>query len=381
MLKTSRKLAVLFAIASVLIVPAAVSAAPAPASKGGIAVSPGQLAFNLTDATASQTVPLTIRNDYNAPVSISAAFNGIDENAALLIPVDTLDPAFASALSISQTDITLPAHSSQVLTVQVTNVSALTAGGHYATLVLTQQDIQGHALSIKGAVSLTIFVVKNPGAYQSITLTGVSNNHWLFRLPTKVSLGFNNNGNVLSIPRATVLVFDHSGKVALQKGVANEASRPLLPGKDLQTTVKVSSIAHTWWPQKVQLEIAYRAQGVTQLGTATASFWYIPPIYLLVFAPPLWLVWRKFNKRFARRRPLPATLNRLPPLFMMRDVQSAIELNNQSKQTLRVSTYLYLAQLVKRGPLTPKKKPQTPLPKRRAKQAASSPARSPISKK
>ena len=323
MLKIRCKSAALLVLLLALTVPATVhAAAPTTSVSSGINISPAQLKFNVGSTANSQVFPLTITNNYNAPVSLSAAFSGIDENANLLIPSGTLDPSFASALSISQTAVTIPAHTAKILNVQATNLNSLAPGGHYATLVLTQQDVGGTRLSIKGAVSITIFVVKNPGAYQSIALSGVSTNHWLFRLPTTASLGFNNTGNVLVVPRASVLIFDHSGNRLLQKGVGNIQSYQLLPGNQLQTSVKVSSLANTWLPQKVRMEIIYRADGASQLSTATGSFWYIPPVYLLLLTPLGWYVWRKIDRYRRRGHPLPESITRVPPLGLMRRLRA-----------------------------------------------------------
>jgi hypothetical protein len=288
----------------------------------GITVSPGQLSFTLNPQTTSQTLPLTITNTYNAAVTLTAQFKGIDEDANLLIPTDTVDPSFAPALSISETDIQLAARSTATVNVQVSNLTVLSPGGHYATLILTQQSLGGNPVSVKAAVSLGIFAVKTAGAVSALSLDGIAASHWLFHLPTTVSLGFVNTGNVLVVPRATVLVFTHDGKTPIKEGVVNEASLPLLPQTDMQASAHMITLAHTWLPQRVHLLIAYRADPLSQPMTAAISFWYVPPIYLLLILLPVFFVWRKVANWRKRGRPLPASITRVPPLGIMRRIRS-----------------------------------------------------------
>ncbi|MBC7582079.1 hypothetical protein H7097_04425 [Aeromicrobium sp.] len=247
-------------------------------TKPGITVSPGRLNFSLSKDSTEQVVPVTITNTYDAAVTLNAQFRGIDENAGLLVPTDDLNPAFASTLRVSDTVLNLAPKETRVVQVQASNPATLSPGGHYATLVLTQQ-IDGQAqLSLNAAISLSIFVVKVAGAEQKLSLTSFRTNNNLFQIPTKATLTFRNDGNVHAVPRGVVSVLDGT-YTTLASGIANQNSLPLLPGKSVKSEVQISKVSSIWKPQRLLIWTAYRADGVTDQTFVRSSTYYIPPLY------------------------------------------------------------------------------------------------------
>ncbi|MEO6761591.1 MAG: hypothetical protein ABI220_04430 [Candidatus Saccharimonadales bacterium] len=296
-----------------LSVPLAASAAP---KEGTINVTPGQLNFTLAKQDTEQTATLHLTNSYDAPITLVAQFKGIDENAGLLVPVDRLDPTFAASLNLSQTDLTIDAHSEQNLTVQANNLPSLSPGGHYASLVLTQLVNDNQRSSLRASLSLSIFVIKTEGERVSLDLPKITTNALIFRLPTVTSLNFVNTGNVHVVPRAVVNLLGSNGETILSQGVANAASLPLLPDNSLISTVAMSQTHHAWLPQRVQLQVVYRANGVNDPRIITRKLWYIPPFYIILAVGLAYIAFRKRHRVLRVVTPTLTVKAKKPPLII-----------------------------------------------------------------
>lgn len=280
----------------------------APHSEG-FTVSPAQLVFTLNGQDSEHTTEVTIVNNYAADLHLVAELNSIDESSVTLLPAGPLsDAALSAAISLSATDITIPPGGTYKLQVQVRNTMALQAGGHYASLVLTQQVPLADAQAYRSALAVSLFVIKTDGARTDLQLLGTATNRWLFRLPTEVKLRFRNDGNVVVVPRASASVYASNAKL-LAQGIINTDSRLLFPGQEATYTAPVAHVGRLWVPQKVHLMVAYRAQGDEVQTESKQTFWYIPPIYLLlpllpvaVIAAVLLVRHRTTVRRVARER-------------------------------------------------------------------------------
>lgn len=254
----------------------------AVAPRGGFTVSPAQLVFTLNAQNAEQTTELTILNNYDTDLHLSAELNNIDEASVNLLPAGPLsDAALSAAVSLSATDITVPGGGTYKLAVQVRDNAALQAGGHYASLVLTQQVSIASSQSYRSALAVNLFVIKAEGVRTDLQLLGVATKRWLFGLPTEVKLRFRNNGNVFVVPRASASVYS-SDNTLLAQGVFNTESHLLFPEQEATYTAPMTHFQRLWLPQKLHMVVAYRIQGNDVQLESKQTFWYVPPIYLLI---------------------------------------------------------------------------------------------------
>lgn len=272
------------------------SQASAATPNPGITVTPARLNFSLSKDATSQQQTIFVTNNYDRDVVLAAELQGIDENAGLLVPTGSPERAFAAALKLSETDLHLSPHQAHPLTVQLTNSAKLAGGGHYATLVLTQQD-SGHSngLNLRAAISISIFAIKVDGEQQSLAVSSLHTDGWLFKLPSHASITYQNTGNVHLVPRAEVVVGYPGDDNPVRRGISNQNSVLVFPGKDWQDEVTLTGLRHVWWPSRQALLVTYRADGSSMQRTITRHSWYIPPFYpllLLVVVGSL-LYWRK----------------------------------------------------------------------------------------
>lgn len=256
------------------------SPAFAAVNSANIQVSPAELQIEVSSQKNQQTQTVTVTNNYDVTIAMSAELKAIDEASGLLVPAGQLDESVASALKLSETDFDILPHSTKTLTVQANNTSQLGPGGHYATILLTQRASEQQQLSLRSAISVNVFFIKRDGARQSIKLDSLKASNWLFHMTNQAKMTFSNDGNVRSTPHGAVTIERSNGTV-LAKGIANEGSQPLLPGKSLTSDISLKKISGVWYPQKLTFAATYRADDLQEV-TKTYHFWYIPPVYLII---------------------------------------------------------------------------------------------------
>lgn len=283
------------------------------AAKGSITVSPGFVNLMLPSGQQQASSKITLVNNYDSPIRLSAEWQAIDEATGRLIPSGPLAPELAKSLSISETDILIQPRASHDVTIVVHNSDALAPGGHYATLVFTELTSGTQKLGLQSALSVTVFIVKRDGARTGLTLNELSATHNLFRQPIRASISLTNSGNVHIVPRAAITI-EHDGSV-VAKGVANVASAPLLPGKKVTFAVNITQLQRVYWPARLQLRVVYRGDQGPEPQETVSSFWYIPPFWPLIMLAVIIGVFfvalktTKILKAYGRRtsKPLPPT--------------------------------------------------------------------------
>jgi hypothetical protein len=290
------------------------SVASAATPNPGITVTPARLNFSLSKDALSQRMSVQITNNYDRAVTLAAELKGINENAGLLVPNGAAEPEFEDALKLSETSLRLLPHQAHSLTVQLNNTAQLAPGGHYATLVLTQQDGSQptNGLNLRAAISLSIFAVKTAGERQSLTVSSLHTDGWLFRLPSTASISYQNTGNVHIVPRGVVVVGAVASDNPVRKGISNPNSVLILPGKNWQDQVPLSGLGHVWLPSRQELFVAYRIDGSSKQQTITRHFWYIPPVYPLILLLLVGFFWYSRRQPSAPGKPGPSAAVGLP---------------------------------------------------------------------
>jgi len=247
----------------------------------GITVTPGVIKAYVSREEPVTATDITIRNNYSVPVRLSAELKGIDETTAQLIPAGDLDPDLSSVLALSETDITIPPLTDKHITLQSSFNDGLKPGGHYATVVLTEQSSSGAALSVRSAVSITVYLTNREGVKENFDLEKFEARNTLLSLPKEATVTLKNSGNVHSVPRGVIRVENTRGAV-LAQGVLNAGSAPVLPGKEFSTVVRLNTVKKAFWPQKARIVLQFHGESSDQLSEATRDFWYIPQGFIAV---------------------------------------------------------------------------------------------------
>lgn len=275
--------------------------AAASSPPDGFTVTPAELSF-VIGVGASQTETVTITNSYATPLRLVATLEGIDETSVRLIPAGPVDAAIANSVKLSATDITIPAHGTYSLKVQVTDKEGLADGGHYASLVLTERPSATTSSTLRSAVAVTMFIIKNQNIRTDLRLNGIRLDHTIFSLPSSSTVMFYNGGNTHVIPRGSISIYD--GHTLIAKAIINTASQPLLPDREANFTAPFAVYTRPLLPRRLHVQTMYRIDGSDIQLMKQQSFWYVPFIDVLGLLGVVALLWwqRKGIGRFARKQ-------------------------------------------------------------------------------
>ncbi len=247
---------------------------------GGITVSPALLEADITDSTPTQTKSVSVRNDFPVAVRVGASISGLEQVGKNLVPSSNVDPGLVAATKILTTDTTLNPGQSVNVQVQFSNVAELGPGGHYGALLIKLLPAEATNLTLQQAISVTLFVVKEGGAVRSIELTDVKLQRNIFTAPKFADLSFKNTGNVHIVPRGTVDL--SSGSSLYSRGIVNEPSSPLFPGREIVLRSSFDRIKLPIVPGYYNVDVSYRFDDTGRFNVSSVRFLYIPPWTLAV---------------------------------------------------------------------------------------------------
>lgn len=249
----------------------------------GLTVTPGIVYTSVSNSTQATQTVITVRNNYATPVNLTAELRGVDETSTRLLPTDSLPKELNNVFAVSETQFTIAPLSDYKITLQSQLTDNLGPGGHYASLLISQAPDANNNISLKSAVSVTVFLTNQEGAEESLKLENLQIPASLFTIGNKVIYSLQNNGNIHTTPRGVVTIEGKGGKL-LAQGVINTGSNIVLPGRTLSSETKLAQVSDTWWPQRVTTRIQFRANNSAKITEASSSHFYIPPIFLGLIA-------------------------------------------------------------------------------------------------
>lgn len=134
----------------------------------------------------------------------------------------------------------IPARQSQEITFRVRNRPTLSPGGHYVALVGKVVTHSQEKQVVLPAISSLLLIKKVDGEQMNLSLVSVQDHvgSLAMRLPKRVELSLENQGNVHVLPRGEVKIKDQFGRVVSQ-GTINEDSVFVLPGMRRVITVQM----------------------------------------------------------------------------------------------------------------------------------------------
>lgn len=277
-IRASGLLLVAFLVSIALVSVVSMSRVEAVATSG-ITVSPVEVSLSTGTKYDMQKSVITIRNDYSEVINFEASIGGMQllSNGSLT-PTGDPDPGLSEALVVAPSVFSLKAGESIGVQLSLKDTSALSPGGHYASLLIKQKETATKQLLLTPAISVAVFIVKEDGAIRSVNISNVAVNGGLFRLPTTTTANFKNDGNVGIVPRASVTVSDNKGR-AVATGVMNPQSFTVWPDKTLKLQTSLEKIGSSWLPSKYSVQVTYRYDGSDDQHTVIIRRWFIPPAF------------------------------------------------------------------------------------------------------
>lgn len=241
----------------------------------GITVSPALLETELSDSVATTIKYVSVRNDFPVAVRVGTSIGGLEQTGKNLVPSSNVDPGLVAATKILTGDTTLNPGQSVNVQVQFSNVPELGPGGHYGALLIKLLPAEAENLTLQQAISVTMFVVKEGGAVRSIALTDVKLQRNIFRAPKFADLTFKNTGNVHIVPRGTVDLL--SGETLHSRGIVNEPSSPLFPGREIVLRSSLERLKLPIMPGYYDISVSYRFDDTGRYTVQSVRFLYLPP--------------------------------------------------------------------------------------------------------
>ncbi len=238
-----------------------------------ISAEPARLEFAISDDGEDASTLVTLTNQYDTPVRLTAEFKAIDDISGRIVPAGEVSDSLARSLRVSESEFTIPAHSKHFLTVVVTDTEQLPAGGQYATLLLSDLTKTKVSSNVQSQIALGIFISKTQGQALKVILSRNDIERKRFQFPAKMHLEFLNDGNVHAVPRGYVRIYDDD--TMYYETILNTRSETIMPTKRLEQTLNIPQVVR-WWPKKIHIEIGYRADGLNESSVSVEDFWYIP---------------------------------------------------------------------------------------------------------
>ena len=280
----------------------AYAAAPASANVAqptkGITVVPAQITLELSKGQTFQATSTSVRNDFDYPVTLTASLTGVDTSTGKLLPSDSVEQTVAHAVTITPTRFTLQPKQAINVRLALLDNKDIAPGGHYIALLIQPQTTQQKSVSVRGVISVSVYVIKHDGAVSDLRLQNVVLHRRLWGMPSSLKLLFQNNGNVTSVPRGAIDVYRGGSLDSVAHVAINQSSLPVYPAEQQQLQTEIPRV-NPFLPGKYLLSIHTRAEDQTGSKLTVVRFFYIPLWLLLAGAAGLlagvWYLWKRLK--------------------------------------------------------------------------------------
>lgn len=286
---------------------------PPVRAAGGVTIGPAMKEVTIAPQDDEVTFELTLRNNNETTVTAhlrALDFKALDESGGvaftgLRADENSAQYGLSSWLTFNKDTVVIAPGQTEKVTAIVTNRDSLGPGGHYGAIVVTpdksEDAVDANRVEILPALSTLVLAKKLGGERYDLKLNSTSFDKSGLSFPGKVTLRFQNDGNVHVVPRGTVIIRDPLGKEVSKTNI-NADSGVILPQSFRKYPNNLSSLARAWLPGRYQVEINWRYDGKEETTSTSASFWYIGwGAYLLVLAMLiivgcLWITGRKRSR-------------------------------------------------------------------------------------
>ena len=258
--------------------------------KTGIEVYPAALDIDITAAEPEKEVSIYIVNHNKQPVELE--LNSIDFRQKDLsgivqflgVKSDTYSYSLASFIRLPFTEIELDPGEKKEVPVIITNRQDLSPGGHYAGIIIRQKSESAKGkTTVLPSVSSLLFLRKTGGEQFNLSIRDVD---WpkdliQFSYPRKLTLTFQNEGNVHLIPHGRIEIRDMFGRL-VSKGIINVSSVYVFPSSRRLIPIEINKLRPS---VPLSINTVY-IQGNDSLKKTNflfqESYIYINPVFVFV---------------------------------------------------------------------------------------------------
>lgn len=326
-------LLVLASFVSVLSAPfvgAQSAASTTPSS--GIRITPAITQLQLQPSQTAVTLEYQVTNFTNQPLTISLGardFGAFSQSGSITLYGNGYNPAsnphgVQSYVSFPSPNVTIPANTTQQLSVNIQNASKLAPGGHYGAILFSPQSAfastNNNHVNLSTSVAGLVFLTTAYGGTYGISASMSHTSRVLFNLPSSTYLVFNNTGNTQVIPQGQLTLFGPRSKI-LGTQVINTSSGLILSGGSRIFQVQLP-VQNKWYtlPGIYHLKLQYKDNEATSFKTLNQTFLYInwrmtvliiAAIILIVYLANkfIWKLLKKLVYFRIRRRKLKSIAN------------------------------------------------------------------------
>lgn len=248
----------------------------------GITVAPAVLKVSLADGAEPQISAVSIKNEYEVPISVAVEVRSAESEAA----DSAVDAVGLSAFSLAADRYDLAPGNSKNIIVTITNSDDLPPGTSYATIAIRQTGEPSQQVALTQSISVPVQITKESGGTRELRASLRDVGFVAFSSPSFVDLVLTAGGNIAITPRASVQLFD--GRDLQFGSGATAASVPELhPGEATTQRVSLTNERPLWWPQRVTILARYRYDGQVEPARITKTLWVVPPRFVLALGGAL----------------------------------------------------------------------------------------------
>lgn len=245
------------------------------AATGGITIAPAKATIRLVNGRPIQE-SFAIRNDYVQPITLAAQVRGLQQMGdGSFTPSDSLESELVARIAIEPQELSIDPGKSMNVKMVIGDSDRLSPGGHYVSLLVAQKDTTSDGVSLRSAINIPIYVIKEDGAIRSLLVEGVEQDASWFTPPERVTVEFKNTGNVMIVPRAAVRIVDWRGNI-VRSGFVNAESAPVFPDKTVKLRAETVRQSRQWLPGKYTTIIEYRYDQSATMQTFAQNYIVVP---------------------------------------------------------------------------------------------------------
>lgn len=269
-----------------------INPAEAQDAQPGFSINPFYQSIDIQRDQQSVPFSVKLKNTTSVPAVFRVTildFGTLDESGgvAFLGASDNLKYGLASWVKLPNDTLVLAPGEEQTVSGTIENRESLSPGGHYGAVFFKIEDNSGNmadgqkdAIAFNPSMASLLFVRKIGGEIYALNLDSFDFARNIFIQPDKLSLRFQNPGNVHIVPRGTAEVFDPLGRL-IAKSIVNSDSGIILPETFRMFSAKFMSIAPAFIPGRYTMLINYRYDGKADFAPEHKSFFFIPPYFIL----------------------------------------------------------------------------------------------------
>ena len=267
--------------------------------------------IRINDDDIEKTNSVGVTNTFNGPASLVAQLKGVDDTNGILAPTKDLDNKLQDIIKIDKPEFVLQAGETTNINITVKNSPELRPGGTYAALVIKQSNSASNsAVGFQSAIGTGIFITKEHGAVRKLSLSSFSIHRILLGEPDKLTVNFKNDGNVQTVPRGVASTTNQKQTIIYQKGVVNQESISLMPGKSVNLEVPLNMVKRAYLPSRQKVVVQYRYDGSDYITTSTKELLYIPRylyFVVLLLVIGLFLLLKNHKKLIRKKKIIKTT--------------------------------------------------------------------------